>query len=566
MTSTWMNCTQTRDTCGSRVVKRQVANVPLNFCGLILDTDFETPSALENKVPTSTTVTMAFKKKRMCSSDTSTDIPPKPLFQTLPPELIHLIFSYIDETEAFLALRKTCSLFASVGLDHFPPEIPLVFHRDKFKALTEIATHPKLSKQMRSLFYVVDRCRQVKYETWDSHRPDPEPWVKDDVDCSVRLLTKRDVRVFQRDVRKAVRKQEERIASVPESERRKAYEVFTALCKDVIKVEDEGYDYQCLKALFEGCRNINEVTIGSRVDIRRRMEASRKIVKGAMAIISQDRKWWKAGIRQVLSVAMAASQAGTKLDSLTLAAISPLLFDKGGNIREDEWCALKALVQPLRRLRLFSFAEPPDREDRYLEFDDDDPGVEQTSFLSDDILEAGHLRELLSAAKDLRVLKLQLPNWDYFTGEGPIYTLLAPCLQDITWPHLYELSLSCCAVPADFLVDLCLRHKATLRRLSLYNIQLMEWENGWKEVLTRLSGHFPELRQVKLRGTFYVSDEYDFSFDIAGFESRRTAPFRDALEDFVVKGGDWPSEDPEVLPDRGDYPDEDYEPPWKVGR
>lgn len=236
---------------------------------------------------------MAVRKKTPSSSDRPTDVPPKHLFETLPPELLHLIFSHIehiDRTEYILALRLTCSLFASVGLDHFPTEIPLIFHRDKFKALTEIAAHPKLSKQMRSLFYVGDRCRLVEYETWDNDRPDPQPREKDDGDCTVRLLTDCDVRVFQRSVMKDATNTTQRIASVPESKRRKAYEVFTALCKDVMKVEDERYDYQCLTRLFESCKNINEVTVASKVDTNRTLGASRKVVEGAMATISQDRQ------------------------------------------------------------------------------------------------------------------------------------------------------------------------------------------------------------------------------------------------------------------------------------
>ena len=93
----------------------------------------------------------------------------KPIFQTLPPELLHVIFSQLP-IEDILALRTSCSIFASVGLDYFEDEIPLVFHRDKFRALTEIAEHPKLSKQMRSLFYVVDRCKVKSFERWDRCR------------------------------------------------------------------------------------------------------------------------------------------------------------------------------------------------------------------------------------------------------------------------------------------------------------------------------------------------------------------------------------------------------------
>lgn len=176
------------------------------------------------------------------------------------------------------------------------------------------------------------------------------------------------------------------------------------------------------------------------------------------------------------------------------------------------------------------------------------------------------MHDILSTAKDLRVLKSQLPSWHGFQAEEPDYSDLEDCLQDTTWSSLYELSLNGCVVQAQYLIDLCMRHKATLRRLSLSDIVLLDGDDvDWKDVLTSLSGQLPELRKIKLRGAFFLGDEVQLSFEGAGVESRRIAPYRDALENFVVKGGPWPSGDPNVLPDQGDYPDESYN-VWKAGQ
>ena len=75
-----------------------------------------------------------------------------------------MIFSELD-IEEILAIRTTCSIFASVGLDYLGNEVPLVFHREKFRILTEIAKHSKLSKQMRSLFYTDLSLRAMKIGT-----------------------------------------------------------------------------------------------------------------------------------------------------------------------------------------------------------------------------------------------------------------------------------------------------------------------------------------------------------------------------------------------------------------
>jgi hypothetical protein len=46
----------------------------------------------------------------------------------------------------------------------------LVYHREKFDALKRIAKHPSLAKRMHSLFYIVDRFKQLVYEEWTDER------------------------------------------------------------------------------------------------------------------------------------------------------------------------------------------------------------------------------------------------------------------------------------------------------------------------------------------------------------------------------------------------------------
>jgi len=101
--------------------------------------------------------------------------PPMPILTTLAPELLHKVFSYLDSRVQLVAMRESCYLLASIGLDHFNDEVYLLYHRDRFRAITEIAAHSKLSKHMRSVFYMADRNKLVDFEKWDMERPYPEP-------------------------------------------------------------------------------------------------------------------------------------------------------------------------------------------------------------------------------------------------------------------------------------------------------------------------------------------------------------------------------------------------------
>lgn len=209
------------------------------------------------------------------------------------------------------------------------------------------------------------------------------------------------------------------MAAVPESEQRAAYDKFCALRQDIVAVDDEGYDLNCLRVLFEKCSRIREVTIGSQMDIICRLNANTTAFGDAMTTPSKDRHWWTSGVHQTFSVAKAAHHAGTKLDSITLAHVSPMLFDRYGEIGEEEWHALKRLVQPLRKLRLFTHMSPPDKNDDG-EVDDLDPGISQMQYDCEENFADGYLHEILSSATELRVLKLGISPWNE-DNYDPVY-------------------------------------------------------------------------------------------------------------------------------------------------
>ena len=142
-------------------------------------------------------------------------------------------------------------------------------------------------------------------------------------------------------------------------------------------IERQAYDEECLRTLFEGCPKLREVPIASQKTCMRQLDANR-VFASAMTQPEGDRYWWTENVHQTLSVAMAANLSGRSFDSLTLAAISPAIFDKHVSVEVDQWRALKTLVQPLRRLRLYLQADAPDEEEEEEPYDLE-PDYEQIS-------------------------------------------------------------------------------------------------------------------------------------------------------------------------------------------
>jgi len=72
------------------------------------------------------------------------------MIETLPAELLHHIFTFLKNKE-IIAARATCSLLCAIGAEHVLDEIGLVFQRDKFEGLVELAKRTLFSERVKSL-------------------------------------------------------------------------------------------------------------------------------------------------------------------------------------------------------------------------------------------------------------------------------------------------------------------------------------------------------------------------------------------------------------------------------
>lgn len=201
--------------------------------------------------------------------------PARSILQNLPPELLHNIFECLHEEDVPVA-RATYTIMASVGLDHFGTEIPLVFHRQKFRTLTEIAKHPVFSSRMTSLFYMCDYLGINNYRSWDNDRE----W-----------------RSFQR----AVVAEVGSAPSTASASAREAFEQYLALSTDRIILEHGLVDFDCISELFEGCRNLREITVACQDYCDRRLNASCMAFEHTMAEPSERFDWRDAGLDKCLA-------------------------------------------------------------------------------------------------------------------------------------------------------------------------------------------------------------------------------------------------------------------------
>ena len=213
------------------------------------------------------------------------------------------------------------------------------------------------------------------------------------------------------------------------------------------------------------------------------------------------------------------------------------------------------LFKPLRRLRLQMWTRDPDKDGN----DDVKAAMVEAQTV---ILASGGLHKLLSGATELRVLKLSFHPGISSEAYLTYLTMdLKHVFGDLGFPHLYELGLCHCRTSEDYMFDLLLRHKATLRRLCISYSQLSA--GTWRSLFQRLGSKLPQLRTIRLCGVL-ESEElgYEFDFDVPGARaSKRIQLVQDAVENYVLGCGEWP--DVKGMAWEGEYPweVEGYKPP-----
>ena len=456
----------------------------------------------------------------------------------LPAELLHTIFAHLNIKDV-LAARKSCSTLASIGLDHFGDEVPLVYHREKFKALTDIAQHPVLAKRMRSLFYVVDRFEKRSFEQWLGDRVTGErlnttKYLPEGTDP---LNMEDDIEIWRRALRAANEAYEAKLAAVPQQDLQDGYSEFLKIRLEQFEINEESYDRACLRSFFEGCSKIREVTIASRVHCERQLGATDTAYHKTMVRPSHDKTWSDAGADQVSALAHAVQSSGVKLDSLTIAGVSHTIFERTTDRGKSMSRALRSLVRPLRRLRLLIQTWPPE-SDLDDDLDDEGTAVSAVQRQSVSVFEDGDAYKVFAAAHDLRVLKLELPKRSPYDS-APEYVRLDRTLRDMIFPHLYELALSQCNVEAIWLVGFLVLHKKTLRHLTMSHMSLAEAQFSWRDVFSSISCQLPRLQRVNVYGAFHREPRRPILFDDK--DSVTPTSFNLAMERFILRGGTYPT-------------------------
>ncbi|KXT07641.1 hypothetical protein AC578_10182 [Pseudocercospora eumusae] len=466
----------------------------------------------------------------------------------LPPELLPLIFDYLDKSTIYNA-RTTCKVLAKVGAEYILDSIHAVYKRDNLEELLEIARKPAMVKFTHTFWFQADRFGPaMTFPEWDLEREDLKPWNEYNIYHELPLdhdyETSAGRRAFDNARKRFAKRKKGKHSKAAIAE---AYEQYKATIADQDSIVDERLDHQCFYELFAACSNLTDVAVSIGHGTSGYIDKGRKAYKNIMMHPYGDIDYRDQGVHQFWTVVEALHHAKRQPRRFFLGDVSyRMLRHTWRDAPVDP--LVENLMQNLRELRIgFSIY-------------DDEPlaGVhlhEVTALRteSNEFYRRGLLAKWLGSAQNLRVLKIRMWHTEF---RAP-YARMEDALGTTTWPKLRELGLSEFAVAEDYLVDLLLRHKDSLRRLSLSDIHLSS--GALDGFVDRVGGKLPKLRKVKLRNHFRDSFNTEMEFADEGTVNGE----RDATEYQLLRGGDpldsW-------LENDGMFPEDldSYEPPSRL--
>ena len=406
---------------------------------------------------------------------------------TLPSELIHLVFAYLEPKEA-ATFRWAGRVVAKIGLHYLTPKVCLRLSEESYDRLLAIAEHPVASKCVVELEYENEGLRFLDREAFDRTFRTPasiartHAWRTYEEECRRNMPPLETAQLLDR-----------------------AWSVYDVFQADHKKVEQANFFPEKTVEAFKRLpklRSISTPTIG----VYERCVAEIKGELPTYLFEEKDPSCVRLHIGATLSILLAVESAALQIESFCCNKFSwqTLMQDMSN---------LPALRRSILHLQLIdiSFTKPFMR-------DDDRSGEVDVSIKG--YLKKRRIRSFLTSAPSLQYLGLSFRTWPHDS--------LAPRLRQVIgnfhWPSLKTISLDTVAVSEHSLVGFCKIHAHTLRDLSLRNIQMGQglW-NATFHSMRRVFRLGQQLDTCTLEGEFGQDESgLDLYLGMPGFENKET--------------------------------------------
>ena len=466
---------------------------------------------------------------------------------SLPPEIKRMVVFYLRNCDAdpsgpwdIKQLRLVNRTFSIIGAEYLLPDIYLAFQSQSFRRLKDISEHPIISQYVQRLRYEPDSFgeRQMSYSAWlkrcnkapviRSTVVPFEPWENEGQ--RTEHIDHRELQEF---------KNEEAAARLQLSP---AYESYKTVWSDQMHIrqhQDPYYADMVAKAVAR-LPKLAGVTLNFAHGVVPHSTAFEPAYSATFHLPDGDVGHRSPyGVTQLCSVLFGVASAGTKLRSLDCGKIDWKFLEIG----ETDMERIKLVVKHLEYFRITFFTG------KY-HFLGELGGPTEETRKCKDFLQKNGLCELVSAAKDLKVLSLKF--------DEPSAAELKYIVGTTTWASLRMVELTRIRAAEDTIIEFLERHAGTLKELGLNDILLLRDQGDWNSLLPRIRKAV-QLDEFRAVGVWWSDHPYQrweidtslYSSDLTGFSLDPPCELGNVVKNYILNGGVCPPLDPdkyEMLP------------------
>lgn len=271
----------------------------------------------------------------------------------------------------------------------------VIYKLDDFVCLESTSQHQIMANHVKSLYYEADMLRS--FERW-------EDLIMYRDMCQKRS---RNSGIFEEVLpdNQPLRDSEPELA---------AFKAYKSYIRDQNNIMNQHLDSRYLTTLFQACPHLDTVNMRIHHQPPDNSKASRNAFRDALVRPpgDHDALLFQVGCDQLEALCRAIHNAGRTLKHFSASEIGWDFLDPRWAVPKDR-AQLVDVFRPLQYLRLrFRGLNPEAFESRAFGQSVEEEILEE----SDEALNRGTLRNLLSATEDLRVLKLRMPPNDFFFG------------------------------------------------------------------------------------------------------------------------------------------------------
>ena len=265
----------------------------------------------------------------------------------LPAELIHMVFRYLEATEAAV-FRWAGRVVAEIGLEYLAPTVHLALKEKSYDRLLAIAEHPIVSKSVRCLHYEADTFKMQTRDQWELriigpaylHSMQYTPEVpKNDASSREWRAYNREISTMVKIPRHAYKK----------SQLDNAFSIYQTFCADHDHLRHHGFFPQNVAKALKSFCNIKRVSSCVHGASRRYVAEIEKVLSGWHSDGPPAGQSVKvADLSMMRSILHGVDQADIQLEAFCCGIMNWHIFKH----HNEDFAALKRSVRSLKSLNL----------------------------------------------------------------------------------------------------------------------------------------------------------------------------------------------------------------------